>query len=66
MITCTDIVDKFCSGPVVGTLSEEAIAECRECTTLEDLVAAVDKHMDFDSFGQASLFVINYLDYEID
>ena len=66
MITCKNIIDKFCDGPASQELSPEAIQDCRECTTLEDLIETLYHHVDFSSSAQAALFVVNYLDYEID
>lgn len=65
MITCKQIIDKFCSGPAAASLPD-MVADCRDCTTLEDLIDTVNSWMDFDNSAQAALFVLNYLDYEID
>jgi len=65
-VTCTQIIDKFCDGPVQTILSMEAVQSCRECTTLQDLIETIAQHMDFDSEAQGASFILNYLDYEID
>lgn len=65
MITCKQIIDKFCEGPAAMHIPT-AIPDCRECTTLEELMETLAKHMDFDSEAQAALFVMDFLDYEVD
>ena len=65
MITCKQIIDKFCEGPA-AVYAPEMIPDCRECTTLQDLIATVNNHMDMRNAAQAALFVLNFLDYEVD
>jgi hypothetical protein len=65
MITCKDIIDKFCAGPAAASVPD-MIPECEECTTLQDLIETTSQWMDFDSSAQAALFILNYLDYEIE
>lgn len=65
MVTCTQIIDKFCSGPAAAGMPE-MISDCIGCTTLEELMQTVAHWHDFDNEAQAALFILNYLDYEID
>jgi hypothetical protein len=65
MITCIDIVDKFCSGPAAAGMPE-MISDCVGCTTLEDLMETVAHWNEFDNEAQAALFILKYLDYESD
>lgn len=65
MITCIDIIDKFRSGPAAASMPE-MVEDCSDCTTLEDLIDTVSRWMDFDNRAQAALFVLDYLDYELD
>jgi hypothetical protein len=60
-----DMVNKFCDGPAATSIPD-AIPDCRDCTTLEDLIETVNRWMDFDNSAQAALFVIDMLDYETD
>ena len=64
-ITCIDIIDKFCSGPAAAGMPD-MITDCVGNTTLEELMETVAHWMDFDSEAQAALFILKYLDYEVD
>ena len=65
MITSVDIIDKFCSGPAAAGMPD-MISDCVGNTTLEELMVTVAHWMDFDSEAQAALFILKYLDYEVE
>lgn len=66
MTSIKNIVDKFCDGPAQMAMSSEAIQDCRDCTTLEDLIYTVSHHFELASSASAALFILEHLDYEID
>mgnify|MGYP003667645391 FL=1 len=70
-VSLNKIIDKFIKGESMvyssrsETLPIEYYAELRECTTLEDLVEAVETCYDFDEY-QSYKYVLDVLDYEDD
>jgi hypothetical protein len=66
MITTKDIIDKFCGGPAASGITPEQLSECKDCATLEDLMATVSRWMIFDNSGHAARFIIEYLDWDLD
>ena len=70
-VSLNKIIDKFIKGESMvyssrsETLPIEYYAELRECTTLEDLVGAVETCYDFDEC-QSYKYVLDVLDYEDD
>ena len=71
-VSLKKIIDKFITGECKiyadrsETLPIEYYAELRECTTLEDLVSAVENCYDFDRQCQSYKYVLDALDYEDD
>jgi hypothetical protein len=65
MISTRDIIDKFCGGPAASGMPD-MILDCVGNTTLEELMVTVAHWMDFDSEAQAALFILKYLDWELD
>lgn len=65
MVTCTQIIDKFCSGPAAA-FAPEMISDCVGSTTLEELMETVAHWHNFDNEDQAAAFILKHLDYETD
>ena len=71
-VSLNKIIDKFITGERMAyayrseTLPIEYYAELQECSTLEDLVFAVETCYDFESECQSYKYVLDMLDYEDD